>query len=53
MLTRALLVLMLMGGSLALPVTASAEEPKVLALGLADHEVTEAELAKGEGSSHA
>ena len=45
MLTRALLVLMLLGGSL---VTASAEEPKLLALGLADHEVTEAELAEGK-----
>jgi len=48
MLTRALLVLMLLGGSLALPVTSSAEEPKLLALGLADHEVTEAELAEGK-----
>ncbi len=48
MLTRALLVLMLLGGSIALPVTASAEEPKLLALGLADHEVTETELAEGK-----
>jgi hypothetical protein len=45
MLTRALLALALICGTAG---AASAEETKVLALGLADHAVTEEELAKGE-----
>ena len=45
MLTRALLVLVLICGSAS---AALAEETKVMALGLADHAVTEEELAKGE-----
>jgi hypothetical protein len=45
MLTRALLALALICGAAGV---VSAGESKVLALGLADHEVTEAELAKGE-----
>jgi hypothetical protein len=45
MLTRALLVLLVFSSAI-LP--ASAEDTKVVALGLADHPVTEAELAKGE-----
>jgi hypothetical protein len=45
MLTRALLVLAVI---LGLSARAAAEETKVLALGLADHEVTEDELAKGD-----
>jgi hypothetical protein len=45
MLTRALLALALLCGTAA---TALAEETKVLALGLADHAVSEEELAKGE-----
>jgi hypothetical protein len=45
MLTRALLALALICGAAA---AALAEEPKVLAVGLADHAVTEAEVAKGE-----
>jgi hypothetical protein len=45
MLTRVLFALALICGTAA---AASAEETKVLALGLADHAVTEAELAKGE-----
>ncbi len=44
MLTRALLIVLLVCG-VATP--ALAEETKVLALGLADHEVTQEELAKG------
>jgi hypothetical protein len=44
MLTRALFVVLLICG-VATP--ALAEETKVLALGLADHEVTQEELAKG------
>lgn len=44
MLTRALLFVLLVCG-VATP--ALAEETKVLALGLADHEVTQEELAKG------
>ncbi len=47
MLTRALLALALICGAAD---AASAEETKVLALGLADHAVTEEELAKGEAS---
>jgi hypothetical protein len=47
MLTRALLVLVLLGGSLLLSLAARAET-KLLALGLADHAVTEAELADGK-----
>ena len=47
MLTRALFALVLILGAVA--ATASdAGEPMVLALGLADHEVTQEELAKGE-----
>ena len=45
MLTRVLFAVALMCGTAG---AAQAEESKVLALGLADHEVTEAELAKGE-----
>jgi hypothetical protein len=45
MLTRALFALALICGTAA---AASAEETKVLALGLADHEVTQEELEKGE-----
>lgn len=45
MLTRVLFALALICGTAA---AASAEETKVLALGLADHEVTQAELEKGE-----
>jgi hypothetical protein len=45
MLTRVLFALALICGTAA---AASAEEAKVLALGLADHAVTEEELAKGE-----
>jgi hypothetical protein len=45
MLTRALLALALICGTAG---AAFAEETKVLALGLADHAVTEEELAKGE-----
>ena len=45
MLTRALFALVLVCGTVA---AACAEETKVLALGLADHAVTEQELAKGE-----
>jgi hypothetical protein len=44
MLTRALLVIALICGAAD---AAQAQEPKVLALGLADHEVTEEELGKG------
>jgi len=44
MLTRALFVVLLICG-VATP--ALAEETKVLALGLADHEITQEELAKG------
>ena len=47
MLTRALLILVLIGGSLALSDGARAET-KILALGLSDHPVTEAELADGK-----
>jgi hypothetical protein len=43
MLTRVLFALVLLGAS----APASAEEAKVLALGLTDHEVTQAELDKG------
>ena len=43
MLTRVLFVLVLLGAS----APASAEEAKVLALGLTDHEVTQEELDKG------
>ena len=45
MLTRVLFALALICG---LSGAALAQESKVVALGLADHEVTEAELAKGE-----
>ena len=45
MLTRALFALALICGTVF---AASAEETKVLALGLADHAVTEEELAKGD-----
>ena len=45
MLTRALFALALICGTAA---AAQAEETKVLALGLADHELTQEELAKGE-----
>ncbi len=45
MLTRVLFALALICGTAA---AASAEETKVLALGLADHEVTQEELEKGE-----
>ena len=45
MLTRALFALALICGTAA---AASAEETKVLALGLADHEVTQEELEKGQ-----
>ena len=45
MLTRALFALILVCGTAA---AAAAEETKVLALGLADHAVSEEELAKGE-----
>ena len=45
MLTRVLFALALMCGAAG---AAQAAESEVLALGLADHEVTEAELAKGE-----
>ena len=44
MLTRALLIALLICGVVG---PASAEETKVLALGLADHEVTQEELDKG------
>jgi hypothetical protein len=44
MLTRVVFALVLMGG---LATAVAAEEAKVLALGLADHAVTEAELAQG------
>jgi len=44
MLTRALFALILICG---MAVAASAEDAKVLALGLADHEVTQEELNKG------
>jgi hypothetical protein len=44
MLTRALLIVLLVCG---VATTALAEETKVLALGLADHEVTQEELDKG------
>jgi hypothetical protein len=44
MLTRALFALALICG---MAVASSAEESKVLALGLADHEVTQEELEKG------
>jgi hypothetical protein len=47
MLTRALLALALICGA----VPAQAGDTKVLALGLADHEVTEQELAKGAAPS--
>lgn len=47
MLTRALLILVLIGGSLALSDGVRAET-KILALGLSDHPVTEAELANGK-----
>jgi hypothetical protein len=43
MLTRVLFALVLLGAS----APASAEEAKVLALGLADHQVTQAELDQG------
>jgi hypothetical protein len=43
MLTRVLFALVLLGAS----APASAEEAKVLALGLTDHQVTQAELDKG------
>jgi len=45
MLTRVLFALALICGTAA---AASAEETKVSALGLADHQVTQAELEKGE-----
>jgi len=45
MLTRVLFALALICGTAA---ASSAEETKVLALGLADHEVTQEELEKGE-----
>ena len=45
MLTRVLFALALICGTAA---AAPAEETKVLALGLADHQVTQEELAKGE-----
>src|SRR4030042_356583 len=45
MLTRVLFALALMCGAAG---AAQAAESKVLALGLADHEVTEADLAKGD-----
>src|SRR3990172_9999061 len=45
MLTRVLFALALICGTAA---AASAEETKVLALGLADHEVAQEELEKGE-----
>ncbi len=45
MLTRVLFALALICGTAA---AASAEETKVLALGLADHQVTQEELEKGE-----
>jgi hypothetical protein len=45
MLTRVLFALALICGTAA---ASSAEETKVLALGLADHEVTQDELEKGE-----
>lgn len=45
MLTRVLFALALICGTAA---AASAEETKVSALGLADHEVTQAELEKGD-----
>ena len=48
MLTRALFALMLICGTTA---AAFAEETKVLALGLADHEVTQEELEKGAALS--
>lgn len=47
MLTRVLLVLMLLGGSLGLPEGARAET-KVLALGLTDHLAAEGDLAAGK-----
>src|ERR1700752_1342974 len=48
MLTRALFALALSCGMAA---TATAEDAKVLALGLADHAVTQEELEKGEAQS--
>ncbi len=45
MLTRVLLVLVLVTGFAA---GASAEDTKIVAIGIADHEVTQAELEKGE-----
>ena len=45
MLTRAVLVLVLVAGFAA---GASAEDAKIVAIGIADHEVTQAELEKGE-----
>jgi hypothetical protein len=48
MLTRALLVLALICGIAA---SAAAEEAKVLALGLADHGVSQAELEQGKAPS--
>ena len=45
MLTRVLFALALICGP---PAAASAEETKVLALGLADHEVTQQELETGQ-----
>jgi hypothetical protein len=48
MLTRALFALALICGA---AVAAQAQETKVLALGLADHEVTEQELGKGAALS--
>jgi hypothetical protein len=45
MLTRVLFALVLMSG---LTIAASAEDARVLALGLADHSVSEEELEKGE-----
>ncbi len=47
MLTRALFALVLILGTVA-AIALSAGESKVLALGLADHEVTQEELEKGE-----
>lgn len=47
MLTRVLLVLVLLGGMLAWPLAARAET-KLLALGTADHPLTEEELADGK-----
>jgi hypothetical protein len=47
MLTRALFLVVLMLGAVA-PIEAGAQEAKVLALGLSDHEVTQAEVETGE-----